>query len=71
MREEIKLTDLGKPMFRLFDAQRLRFVPKLKPVYLDAAEFERANEYFVRSKCPHLQWKSEAEQPVRSYKVKR
>jgi hypothetical protein len=65
------LTDIGKPEYRLYNAQQMRFVPNLKPVHLSAEELAAANEYFVRSFCPHLVWTTEADQPVRNYTIKR
>jgi hypothetical protein len=56
--------------FRLFDAMRMRFIP-IAPRELTEEEARQANEYYVKSFCPHLQWKSEDEQKARNYAIKR
>lgn len=55
--------------YRLFDAQRLRFLP-IAPRLMSEAERREADEYFERSRCPHLQWKSDREQSRRAYTIR-
>ena len=64
------LLDVGKTEYRLFDEMRRKFIP-IRPARFDEGELARANEYFVKSLCPNLQWKSKAEQAGRAYTVKR
>lgn len=65
------LFDGQKEEFRLYDAMRMRFVPKLAPRSMTAEDANAANDYYVKSSCPHLQWKNDVEQRVKSYTIKR
>ncbi len=56
--------------YRLYDAQRLRFVP-IAPARLTNEELQAANDRFRKAMCGHLQWKSEAELKPRSYTIKK
>ena len=67
----MNLLDAGKPEYKLFNALQMRFVPKLAPRFFSESELEAANSYFVKSACPHLEWKTAANQPTRSYAIKR
>lgn len=64
------LFDEPQAEYHLFDSMRLRFLP-VEPRRMTESEREEANEYFIRSLCPNLQWKSGTEQSTRSYTIKR
>lgn len=64
------LFDEPKFEYRLFDAMRLRFVPGMTGRYTSAEAAER-NINFEKSRCGHLEWKTEKEIPARRYTGKR
>lgn len=52
--------------YRLFDSSRLRYIKLSRR--MSEEESKSANDYFVKSLCPHLVWKPVEE--VRKYTIK-
>lgn len=54
--------------YELFDAQRFRIILKREST---AEEADQSNQHFIKSLCPHLQFRRASESKVRSYTVKK
>jgi hypothetical protein len=53
--------------YELFDAQRLRVILKREST---AEEADQSNRHFIKSLCPHLQFRRASESSGRVYKIR-
>lgn len=55
-----------KETYELFDSMRYHVIVQAERT---AAEAQKSNEHFIRSLCPHLQYRKASEAKTRIYRI--